>query len=60
MLTSRLLRRPVFLTTSLIGFIWAMVVGVEGIQDLDDWNSKHFASPALCSLLFNAHAVYLG
>lgn len=30
-----------FLTTSLVGFIWAMVVGVQGVQDLDDWNSKH-------------------
>ncbi|KAJ9108702.1 hypothetical protein QFC21_000022 [Naganishia friedmannii] len=31
--------RPVFLVTSLVGFIWSVVIGVEGIQDLSDWTN---------------------
>lgn len=31
--------RPVFLVTSLVGFIWSVVIGVEGIQDLGDWTN---------------------
>ncbi|KAJ9125078.1 hypothetical protein QFC22_000031 [Naganishia vaughanmartiniae] len=33
--------RPVFLVTTLVGFIWSVVVGVEGIQDLSEWTNTN-------------------